>query len=135
MYSLNWGDKNIYKMVYNKKRKLAKCQKIWPIGLRRKIWPLRNSLIWAVFFEEIEFELGQIEEMGKTEGISSQVDYESKNILCWSTIFVWKKNGWARIMITKQDKILETRPLNLNFIFALWMPFCVALGSWSRNRF
>lgn len=63
------------------------------------------------------------------------MNYESKNVLCWSTIFVCMRSEWARTMIGKQDRILETRLINLDFIFTLHMPVSVTLRSWSRNRF
>lgn len=46
-----------------------------------------------------------------------------------SAIFIRRKSEWERTMIGKQDRILQTRPINLDFMFALCMSFCVALGS------
>lgn len=66
---------------------------IWPIGLERRKSSLRVELIWEVLFEEREFELGQKKEVKKTETcFPSKVNYASKNILCWSTTFIWRKS-------------------------------------------
>lgn len=56
---------------------------IWLIELKKRKLSLRVGLIWEIFFEEIEFEMIQKQEVEKTEMcIPSRVTYES-NIICW----------------------------------------------------
>lgn len=42
---------------------------IWPVGTEKRKWSLKISCVWEVLFAEIEFELGQTEEVGKNRNI------------------------------------------------------------------
>lgn len=80
-------------------------------------------MIWEDWFEETEFEMLQKEEAGKTETcIPSRVTYET-DTLCWSVVFTSKKSEWTRTMIEKQARILETKPVHLDSVFAFCMSF------------
>lgn len=40
---------------------------IWPVETGIRKWSLKISLVWEVLFEDIEFELGEKEEVAKTK--------------------------------------------------------------------
>lgn len=108
---------------------------IWPVGTEKRKWSLKISCVWEVLFAEIEFELGQTEEVGKNRNIF-QVRWIMRVRIVSTTLQYsngWRVSGKNSGRWAGQDLGAQTDKHGL--LFALCTPVSVALTPWRGNRF